>query len=186
MIIQREYFTAGPMRISLTVLLVASVSLGACGIVRNSALNPTNWFDRSTSEPIEVVDEKPVNLLIPKKSGLFAKNRADAAIYLGEPIDEIVDLTIERVAGGAIIRVTGRADRQGLYSVRLTPVVEDETPVDGVLSYRLEGIEPDANTAVGASATREVTVARKVTDQDLRGVSTIRVEGVRNARVARR
>ena len=67
-----------------------------------------------------------------------------------------------------------------------SPVVEDETPVDGVLSYRLEGIEPDANTAVGASATREVTVARKVTDQDLRGVSTIRVEGVRNARVARR
>ena len=42
------------------------------------------------------------------------------------------------------------------------------------------------NTAIGGPATREVTAARKVTDQQLRGVSAIRVEGVRNARVARR
>ena len=174
------------MRISLTVLLAASVSLGACGVVRNSVLNPSNWFDRSTSESIEAVDEKPVNLLIPQESGLFAKKRADDANYVGKPLDEIVDLTIERIAGGAIIRATGRAYRQGIYSVRLTPVVEDETPVNGVLTYRLEGVKPNANTAVGASATREVTAARKLTDQDLRGVRTIRVEGVRNAQVARR
>lgn len=174
------------MRISLTILLAASVSLGACGVVRNSALNPTNWFDRSTSEAIKVVDEEPVNLLIPQKSGLFAKKSSEEANYDGKPFDEIVDLTIERIAGGAIIRATGRADRQGIYSVRLTPVVEDETPVNGVLTYRLEGVKPDANTAVGASATREVTAARKLTDQDLRGVRTIRVEGVRNAQVARR
>ncbi len=174
------------MRISLTVLLAASVSLGACGVVRNSVLNPSNWFDRSTSEAIEAVDEKPVNLLIPQESGLFAKKRTDDANYVGKPLDEIVNLTIERIAGGAIIRATGRADRQGIYSVRLTPVVEDETPVDGVLTYRLEGVKPNANTAIGASATREVTAARKLTDQDLRGVRTIRVEGVRNAQVARR
>ncbi|MEP1942835.1 MAG: hypothetical protein ABJJ03_06980, partial [Sulfitobacter sp.] len=75
---------------------------------------------------------------------------------------------------------------QGIYSVQLTPIVEDETPIKGVLTYRLEGIRPDQNTAVGSAPTREVTAARELTHQELRGVRTIRVEGVRNARVARR
>jgi hypothetical protein len=174
------------MRISLSAILVASLTLGACGVVRDSALNPSNWFGRSTSEAIEVADDKPVNPLIPQKSGLFAGRDKYANNYDGQPFDEIVELKIERVPGGAIIRATGRADRQGSYSVQLTPIVEDETPVDGVLTYRLEGLKPTANTAIGSAPTREVTAARQLTDQKLRGVRTIRVEGVRNARVARR
>lgn len=178
-------FSAGPMRISLSALLVASLALGACGSVRDSVLNPGNWFDRSTSEPIEAVDEGPVNPLIPKKSGIWGRNE-ERDTYEGRPFDEIVELKVERVPGGAIIRATGRADRQGSYSVQLTPIVEDETPIDGVLTYRLEGVKPDFNTAVGSAPTREVTAARQLTDQELRGVRSIRVEGVRNARTARR
>lgn len=174
------------MRISLSVLLIASLSLGACGYVRDSALNPSNWFGRSTSVPIEGADTTPVNPLIPRKSGLFARRGADEETYAGRPFDEIVTLKVERVPGGAVIRATGRADRQGIYAVQLTPITEDETPIKGVLTYRLEGIKPERNTAVGTAPTREVTAARKLTDQELRGVRTIRVEGVRNARVARR
>lgn len=175
------------MRISYTFILVASVTLGACGVVRDSALNPTNWFGRSTSESVEVADAGPVNPLIPQTGGgLFARVRGEAPGFVGQPFGEIVDLTIERIAGGAIIRATGRADRQGVYAVQLTPVNEDELPVDGVLTYRLEGLEPERGAAVGTPATREVTAARNITDQDLRGVRTIRVEGARNARVARR
>lgn len=173
------------MRISLSVLLIASLTLGACGVVRNSALNPVNWFGRSTSVAVAPTESAPVNPLIPQSSGLFGDRNAPK-IYIGEPFEEITDLTIERVAGGAIVRATGLADRQGVYSVQLTPANDDEAPVNGVLTYRLEGIEPVKNTAVGAPATREVTAARKVTDQQLRGVSTIRVEGVRNAQIARR
>ena len=173
------------MRISLSVLLIASLTVGACGVVRESALNPVNWFGRSTSVAIDPTDSKPVNPLIPQSSGLFG-NRNAPEVYIGEPFEEITDLTVERIAGGAIVRATGLADRQGIYSVQLTPANEDGTPVDGVLTYRLEGIEPVSNTAIGGPATREVTAARKVTDQQLRGVSTIRVEGLRNARVARR
>ena len=174
------------MRIPLSVLLVASLTLGACGAVRDSAFNPANWFGRSTSEAVTDSEGKPVNPLIPSSNGLFAGLRAEEADYAGKPFDQITDLAVERVPGGAIIRATGLADRQGIYSVRLTPLTEDESPVNGVLTYRLEGVRPDANTPVGAPATREVTAARKVTDQILVGVRTIRVEGVRNARVARR
>ncbi|MEQ6203293.1 hypothetical protein ABMC88_09565 [Sulfitobacter sp. HNIBRBA2951] len=174
------------MRISLSFLLVATLSVGGCGYLRDSALNPSNWFGNSTSQPIEAGDATPVNPLIPQKSGLFAGRREAAGLYIGKPIDEIVELKIERVQGGAIIRATGRADRQGIYEVQLTPVNEEELPVKGVLTYRLEGVKPSRGTAVGGPATREVTAARQRTDQELRGVRSIRVEGVRNARVARR
>jgi len=174
------------MRISLPVLLVATLSVGACGFVRDSALNPSNWFGRSVSQPIAAGEATPVNPLIPQQSGLFSGRRSEASTYFGKPFDEIVDLKVERVPGGAVVRATGRADRQGTYSVQLTPVIEDETPVKGVLTYRLEGVAPARGTAVGGPATREVTAARKLTDQQLRGVRSIRVEGVRNARVARR
>ena len=175
------------MRISLSVLLVASLTLGACGVVRESALNPVNWFGRSTSEAIATTeDPATINPLIPTKTGLFSKRRAQNAIYIGKPFDEITNLTVEQVSGGAIIRATGLAARQGIYSVQLTPANEDETPIDGVLTYRLEGVAPAANTAVGGPATREVTAARKVTRQTLNGVRSIRVEGVRNAQVTRR
>lgn len=174
------------MRIPLFALMIASLALGACGFVRDSAINPANWFGRSTSVAVQAADTTAVNPLIPTRTGLFARRDAAEAIYNGEPFDEITSLTIERVQGGAIIRATGLAARQGVYSVRLTPETEDETPVGGVLTYRLEGVAPDQATPVGGRATREVTAARKITDQMLAGVRTIRVEGLRNAQVARR
>jgi len=84
------------------------------------------------------------------------------------------------------VRATGRADRQGIYEVQLTPANEDELPVDGVLTYRLEGVEPSEATAIGTPPTREVTAGRKLTNQTLAGVTTIRVEGLRNAMTSRR
>ena len=172
------------MRITLSALLVSVTVLSACASVRDSRINPFNWFGRSTSEPIQQVEN--TNPLIPQRTGLFASRRGTEETYAGIPFEEIIDLKVERVAGGAVIRATGRAARQGVYQVRLTPENEEELPVDGVLTYRLEGVRPDFATPAGTPPTREVTAARKLTDQDLRGVNTIRVEGQTNARVARR
>ena len=41
-------------------------------------------------------------------------------------------------------------------------------------------------TAIGTPPTREVTAGRKLTNQTLAGVTTIRVEGLRNAMTSRR
>lgn len=173
------------MRKTLPALLVASLLLGACGTVRDSRINPLNWFGRSQSVPIETTAEN-TNPLIPKGGGLFGNRNKQPDAYAGRPFEEITDLTIERVAGGAIIRATGLAARQGIYSVQLTPENKEEIAVDGVLTYRLEGLRPSRGTAVGSKPTRIVTAGRKVTDQMLRGVRVIRVEGELNARTARR
>lgn len=172
------------MRKTLTVLLVSSLFVTACGL-RDSRINPLNWFGRAQSVPI-AQDTKPVNPLIPDTTGLFKRARDRNAVYVGRPFEQVTDLTIERVQGGAIIRATGLAARQGIYSVQLTPATEDETPVDGVLTYRIEGIRPPRARTVGAQATREVIAGRQLTDRELRGVTAIRVEGQLNALVARR
>lgn len=171
------------MRKTILILVVATFGLSACGFGQ-SRLNPVNWFGNSRSAPV-ATDTTPVNPLIPRSRGLFARRNVEPT-YFGEPFDQIIDLTVERVPGGALIRATGLAARQGIYEVQLTPANEEETPVDGVLTYRLEGVLPTGRTPVGSQPTREVTAARVLTDQQLAGVRSIRVEGLRNARVSRR
>lgn len=173
------------MRKTLSILLISTLTLTACGAVRDSRVNPFNWFGQSRSEPVQAREQ--TNPLIPERSGgLLRGLRERDAQYLGRPFEQVTDLTIERVPGGAIIRATGLAARQGYYAVQLTPANEDELPVDGVLTYRLEGVRPSKNTSVGTTPTREVIAARRLTDQDLSGVRSIRVEGALNALVSRR
>ncbi|NNE53060.1 MAG: hypothetical protein HKN30_11745 [Sulfitobacter sp.] len=172
------------MRKTLILLLVSSLALAACGAVRESRINPFNWFGPSRSEPVQ--SQENTNPLIPRGGGLFSRARAEEAIYVGLPFEQITDLKVEKVPGGAIIRATGLAARQGIYAVQLTPENEEEAAVDGVLTYRLEGVRPTRATPVGAKPTREVTAARRLTDRELRGVRTIRVEGQQNVRVVRR
>lgn len=173
---------AGPMRKTVSVLLVSTLILAACGGIRNSRVNPFNWFGRGEPAPVAASTEA-TNPLIPTRQGLFSSNRERP--YAGQPIDTVSDLTIERVPGGAIIRATGVAAVQGVYDVRLIPGNEDDEAVDGVLTYSLQGLRR-GGTVQGAPATREVTVARKVTNQTLSGARTIRVEAARNALQSRR
>jgi len=173
------------MRKTLSILLISTMTLTACGAVRDSRINPFNWFGNSRSEAIQTKEN--TNPLIPeRRRGLFSTLAAQDAVYAGRPFEQVTNLTIERIPGGAIIRATGLAARQGYYAVQLTPANEDELPVDGVLTYRLEGVRPGVNTPVGTVPTREVIAARRITDQDLRGVRSIRVEGQLNAMVSRR
>ncbi len=173
------------MNKSIALLLVSSMILASCGF-RESRINPLNWFGRSESTPVQAEQQKPVNPLIPRRTGLFSSRRVTQTVYEGTPIEQIADLTVERVAGGAIIRATGVAARQGYYEVQLTPANEEEEAEDGVLVYRLEALRPSSRTRVGTQPTREVVAGRAVTDQTLRNVRAIRVEGQLNARVVRR
>lgn len=173
------------MRIPLSVILATSLVLGGCATIRDSRVNPFNWFGTSESVPIEETEN--TNPLIPRGGGgLFARAREENAVYQGTPFDQVTNVTVERIPGGAIIRATGLVERQGVYQVQLTPENDDELPVDGVLTYRLEGVRPARATPVGTRATREFTAGRQLTDQQLAVVRQIRVEGLRNAQVTRR
>ena len=161
------------MRRSLTVLLVLTLTLGACA----TRFNPMNWFGRG--QPVKVENTNP---LIPAGRAFGRKPKT----YNGRLVGTVEELVIERIAGGAIIRATTVAPQHGSYDVQLTPDNDDELPVDGVLTYRFEAIQPRAFIAPGTAYSRQITAARHVTNQQLDGVRSIKVVGASNARVARR
>lgn len=173
------------MRIVTSALLISLMSVTACGAIRESRVNPWNWGN-STSEPVEQKEAKVVNPLIPQKAGLFSNQRRRDAEYLGEPIDQVTGLVIERLSGGALIRATGITATQGAYQVQLTPENEEEEAVDGVLTYRFEARSPETPTAVGTQRTRTVVAARQLSNKQLSDVRTIRVIAARNVRTTRR
>ncbi len=174
-------------RLTTGVMLVSILALAACGGFRDSRLNPTNWFGNARSAPVEVDPDAEVNPLIPtRQRGRLLGSPSDDGTYRGRPLDSVTALVIERVPGGAIVRASGTAARQGVYDVRL--VTDEEQPVseDGVLTFQLAGVTPDeAGTGI-SERVRTVTAAVALTDQQLGGVRVIRVVGVRNAMSSRR
>ncbi|MEL6466299.1 MAG: hypothetical protein AAFQ58_15150 [Pseudomonadota bacterium] len=173
------------MRPKLIVTLVLVLSLSACAAVRDSRMNPANWFGNSQSEPVarQPAEPQEVNPLIPQNArpGLFANLRAQRELYVGTPIDQVTDLVVEPVPGGAIVRATGIAGEDRVFDVRLTTPNEENVPVDGVLTYQLRGIHSARPTRTLSPRVRTVTAARRLTDQELAEIRVIRVEGLRNA-----
>jgi hypothetical protein len=172
--------------------LAAAGALAGCGGLRESRVNPRNWFGRSRSRRREAAAaaDPDVNPLIPQDgedTGLFEsiRNRRKNAPYEGTPVAEVADLVIERATGGAIVRVRGVAAQQDVHDVRLVPDSGDGEPVGGVLGYELRAVH--APLPAGAPAQpREVQVAAFVSDKVLENVREIRVRGLRNERVSRR
>lgn len=172
------------MRLLTTSLLVATLTVSACGTIRDSRINPFNWFGNSRSEPVRPDPRAQTNPLIPAeggRQGLFNSLREQAEVYTGSPVDQVSSLVIERVPGGAIVRASGISSYDGPYGVRLTPATEDGEPVDGVLTYRLQAERPRDAGRTTSQQVRTVTAAVHLTDRELSQVRVIRVEGVRNA-----
>lgn len=176
------------MRLLTTTVLMASLTLSACGVIRDSRVNPFNWFGNSRSQPIERDSRAETNPLIPvnERGGLFRSLRATVQEYQGSPVDQVSALVIERVPGGAIVRATGISSYDGPYGVKLTPTTEDAEPVDGVLTYRLEAERPRELRRTTSTRVRTVNAGVYLSDRELRDVRVIRVEGVRNAQTTTR
>ena len=161
------------------VLILSAMVLGSCTTVRDSRLNPFNWFGRSVSQP--VASDVAVNPLIPRRAvSIFRSDRAES--YEGSRVGEVSELLIERRPGGAIIRATGVADRQGPFDLRLVEA-EAESDAD-TLTYDLRAYQPRNRS--GSDWSRTVTAAVWLTDDELAGIREIRVRGARNVQVSRR
>lgn len=167
------------MRILLALTMVSSMVLAGCGGLRDSRVNPANWFGKSKSRPVAAAPSETVNPLIPvKEESIFRRNKAE--VYDGTPVDQITDLRIERTSDGAIIRVTGLSTRQGAFDVRLISDSKGE-PVNGVLSYKLMALQPD-NAPQGPAVARTLHAAVFISTQTLAEARTIVVTGARNER----
>lgn len=147
------------MRTSVIMGAVMLGLLAGCGAVSDSRLNPLNWFGRSEKvEPVitEVAgDPRPL-------------------------VTQIIDLRLERVPGGAIIRATGLPERQGFFDGELV-AANRGVPEDGILGYQFRVSAPEGATAPGTPQSREMIVGLFVSDQTLAGVRRIQVNAAQNA-----
>lgn len=149
----------------LIVGMGSALLLAGCGRVRESRLNPFNWFGRSEEEtgsitPVrEVRDPRPL-------------------------VDQITALTIEPTPTGAIVRATGLPPMQGWHSAAL--VAQSDGPVGGEMVFLFRALPPGGATRVSTFQSRELTVAARLSADELAATRVVRVVGARNSRVARR
>lgn len=148
---------------SLTAALIATLVLTSCGAVRDSRLNPFNWFGRSQpTETIQTVEK-------PKDPRLL--------------VADVVSMNVEPYSGGAIVRATGIAQTQGWWDAEL---VELETDEAGHLILEFRLFPPVAQQDVNTPRSREITVAMTLSPARLENISRITVQGESNARTTRR
>lgn len=156
------------MKSSTWIALGLVVTLGACSGVRESRLNPFNWFGGSQSQKTKVVELAP-------------NERADGRVL----IDQVVSMRVNRTPSGAVVEAVGLAPTQGYWKAELV-ALNDGQAVDGVLSYEFRVAKPRDVWPQGAQQTREIVVAAQVSLNRLQSVRQISVIGARNTRSSRR
>ncbi len=159
------------MKRIVTVTLVVTLAVAGCGRIRDSRLNPFNWFGGAKSQPREqlsALDAGMVDVNDPRQL-----------------VDQVSVMTVNRTPQGAIIQATGLPPTQGFWNAEL--VAENGgAPVDGVLTYRFVVSEPQGARRVSTPQSREVTAAAFITSRKLEEVSRIVVQGLRNSQVSSR
>lgn len=155
------------MRIPLLAGLVLVMTLTACGRLRESRLNPFNWFGRG--ERVETT-----NVAAPAE-------REDGR----QLVANVTSLVIERTKGGAIIRATGLPPTQGFWAAELVPV-EGSEEESGELVYEFLIFPPPTPQPVSTQRSREITVAAFLTDFRLDAISRITVRGAATSQSAQR
>lgn len=144
------------------VVVTLVLALTGCGAIRESRLNPFNWFKKSEPRETVVLDEK------------------------GDPrplVDTVLTMAVEPIPGGAIVRARGVTPTQGWWDAEL--VAQDVTE-DGVLVYEFRLVPPIGRTDVNTQQSREIDVGIYISDVKLAEVREIVVQGATNARVSRR
>jgi hypothetical protein len=145
------------------VVLGLGLALAGCGGLRQSKLNPFNWFKKSQ----------------PRETIVLPDEQADARPL----VDTVLTMAVEPIPGGAVVRARGVTPTQGWWDAELVARDVDEK---GVLVYEFRLVPPTGQTDVNTQQSREIDVAIYISDVKLAAVREIVVQGARNARSVRR
>lgn len=151
------------MRLPILAALVLATVLSGCAAIRESRLNPLNWFGRA--EAAAVTD-------------LYVRPEDPRAL-----VAAVTDLQVEPYPGGAIVRATGLPPTQGHWDAELVAQPLDD---QGRLVFEFRVFPPPLPAAAGAVRSRQITVAASVSTIALQGVTSIVVQGAGNALSSRR
>jgi hypothetical protein len=149
---------------TILAILAISLTVSACGRIRDSRINPFNWFGRDRTETVAVTDE-----------ALLRDPRPFVA--------EVLSLKIEPTPEGAIIRAVGLPTLQGYWNAELVEIERDDP---GTLTYEFRVTPPPFQTRQSTQRSREIIVAKEVSTNRLNKIRTITVIGQSNRRAVTR
>lgn len=152
------------MKRRVVLALGAAFLVTGCGAVRDSRLNPFNWFG-GTRRRQRVADTAEV--------------ARDQRLL----VSDVTKLSVDPYSSGAIVRATGIAPTQGWWDAELVARPIDE---NGVLVYDFRVFPPLTDTPSGTPRSREITVASSLSNVRLEQVREIVVQGANNALSSRR
>lgn len=155
-------------RTALLTLAALPVGLSACARLRESRLNPLNWFGGSRRRRT--------------RSEATAAETADGR----QLVREVTEMVVEQVPGGAIVRATGLPPTQGWWKAELKSDTRGRPDENGVVTYRFLVYQPLTQTRVSTPQSRELTAAVFLSDIRLEAISEIVVQGETNSRASRR
>lgn len=159
------------MKRIVTVTLVVTLAVAGCGRIRDSRLNPFNWFGGSQSQPraeVSALEAGMTPVADPRQL-----------------VDQVTSLSINRTPQGAIVEAAGLPQTQGYWDADLVAENGGE-PAEGVLTYRFVVAPPSGPRRVSTPQSREVTAAAFVSNAKLAEVSKIVVLGLGNSRSSAR
>jgi hypothetical protein len=151
------------MRLFRSAVFVSLVALSACAGVRDSKVNPFNWFKKSRPEPVMAMPVAPVD---------------DRML-----VENVLSLAVEPFPGGAIIRATGLPPTQGYWDAELVAQPVDD---NGKLVLEFRIFPPVTPAGVVNQQSREVVAGLRLSNIKLDGVRQIVVQGASNARSSSR
>ncbi len=150
-------------RTALMITLALPVGLAGCGRIRDSRLNPFNWFGRS------------------RRAATTATLKPNEAADGRQLIAEVTELKVEQTHGGAIIHASGLPPTQGWWKAELVSETRGRPDENGVVTYRFLVYQPLADTRVSTPQSRILTAGVFLSDQRLETITKIVVQGERNS-----
>lgn len=142
----------------------AAFVVTGCGAVRDSRLNPFNWFGGARRRE-------------------RVQQTAEVARDQRLLVADVTSLAVDPYSSGAIVRATGIPPTQGWWDAELVARPIDE---NGVLVYDFRVFPPLINTPPGTPRSREITVGTSISRVRLDQVREIVVQGANNALSSRR
>lgn len=153
----------------LLAALALTLTVSACGAVRESRFNPFNWFGGATSAPATAAPER-----------LVAADRRELAAAL-------TDLTLEPTPDGAILRVTALPPTQGYWDAVLVPLeTSSQIEETGKVTFEYRYRKPLQAMATSTPAARQIVAAAFISKRRLAMIKEIQVNGATNSLTSRR
>lgn len=155
---------------TILIACVVLTSVSGCASLRDSRVNPKNWFSQTKSAK----DDS----LIPELS-VIQKSRQK--VYSGTPVFALTQAHLRHAIGGKILEIHGVMDKIGSYDIK---IIQDPDTTDQTLRLVVKSVSP-RGAPIGNQAAREFTAATFLTTQELAGWKTIQVQSQSNTIILR-